>query len=180
MSKHFLRATMTVSATMLHNAAEACRSLLLRTRGAPQFLNAISRNASITPAIANLSPRRRNSAALGPRPPGQSHNCHASRRASDCQQCHRIQMITRSVPLRHQTSFSKSLITPIAVTAAPAPAPCTISGLGLYRSVWNMTILSDPPRDVANGCVLGYLFASQIRISASNPAQLVLTFRGRL
>ena len=33
------------------------------------------------------------------------------------------------------TSLSKSLITPIAVTAAPAPAPWTINGRGLYRSV---------------------------------------------
>lgn len=48
-------------------------------------------------------------------------------------------------------------MTPMAVTAAPAPAPCTIKGRGLYRSVWNMMILSEPPSDVANGWVLEYL-----------------------
>ena len=56
-----------------------------------------------------------------------------------------------------QTSFSKSPRTPIAVTAAPAPAPWMISGLAPYRSVWNMMILSAPPSDVAKGCVFGYL-----------------------
>jgi hypothetical protein len=54
-------------------------------------------------------------------------------------------------------SLSRSPSTPIAVTAAPAPAPWMINGRGPYRSVWNMMILSDPPSDVANGCVAGYL-----------------------
>ena len=45
----------------------------------------------------------------------------------------------------------------MAVTAAPAPAPCTIKGRGLYLSVWNMTMLSEPPREVANGWSTGYL-----------------------
>lgn len=45
----------------------------------------------------------------------------------------------------------------MAVTAAPAPAPCTINGLAPYRSVWNITILSEPPKEVANGWVSGYL-----------------------
>jgi hypothetical protein len=48
-------------------------------------------------------------------------------------------------------------MTPMAVTAAPAPAPCTISGRAPYRSVWNMMMLSDPPSEVANGWVFGYL-----------------------
>jgi len=63
------------------------------------------------------------------------------------------------VTVRHQTyvSFKRSPSTPIAVTAAPAPAPCTMSGRGLYLPVWNMMILSDPPRDVANGWSTGYL-----------------------
>ena len=32
-----------------------------------------------------------------------------------------------------------------------------ISGRGLYRSVWNMMMLSEPPSAVANACVTGYL-----------------------
>jgi len=32
-----------------------------------------------------------------------------------------------------------------------------MSGRGLYLPVWNMMILSDPPRDVANGWFTGYL-----------------------
>ena len=57
----------------------------------------------------------------------------------------------------HHANLNKSLMTPMAVTAAPAPAPCTMSGLGLYRSVWNMMMLSDPPNEVANGCEVEYL-----------------------
>lgn len=45
----------------------------------------------------------------------------------------------------------------MAVTAAPAPAPCTIKGRGLYLSVWNMIMLSEPPREVANGWSIEYL-----------------------
>jgi len=54
-------------------------------------------------------------------------------------------------------NLKRSPSTPIAVTAAPAPAPCTINGRAPYRSVWNMTMLSDPPSEVTKGCVLGYL-----------------------
>lgn len=57
-----------------------------------------------------------------------------------------------------QANFNRSPNTPIAVTAAPAPAPCTIRGRGEYRSVWNMMILSEPPREVANGWFVGYLW----------------------
>jgi hypothetical protein len=57
----------------------------------------------------------------------------------------------------NQANFKRSPSTPIAVTAAPAPAPCTIKGRGLYLSVWSMIMLSDPPREVANGWSLGYL-----------------------
>ena len=53
-------------------------------------------------------------------------------------------------------------MTPIAVTAAPAPAPWTIRGRGLYRSVWNIMMLSEPPREVANGWVAGYLLEQKI------------------
>jgi hypothetical protein len=54
-------------------------------------------------------------------------------------------------------NLNKSASTPMAVTAAPAPAPCTINGRAPYLSVWNIMILSEPPRDVANGWLVGYL-----------------------
>ena len=60
-------------------------------------------------------------------------------------------------------NLKRSPSTPIAVTAAPAPAPCTINGRAPYRSVWNMTMLSDPPSEVTKGCVLGYLSATWTR-----------------
>ena len=68
----------------------------------------------------------------------------------------------------HQTSFSRSLMTPIAVTAAPAPAPWMTSGRAPYRSVWNMMMLSDPPSAVANGCVAGYLLEKAKQACMSN------------
>jgi hypothetical protein len=57
----------------------------------------------------------------------------------------------------------------MAVTAAPAPAPCTINGRAPYLSVWNMMILSEPPRDVANGWLVGYLPSQQPLISSQPP-----------
>lgn len=58
----------------------------------------------------------------------------------------------------HQyVNLRRSLNTPIAVTAAPAPAPCTSSGRAPYRFVWNMMMLSDPPREVAKAWVFSYL-----------------------
>lgn len=68
-----------------------------------------------------------------------------------------IYVRSRYIKIYHVTNFSRSLKTPIAVTAAPAPAPCTIKGLAPYRSVWNIIMLSEPPNEVANGWVLGYL-----------------------
>ena len=57
-------------------------------------------------------------------------------------------------------------MTPIAVTAAPAPAPWTTNGRAPYLSVWNMIMLSEPPSAVANGCVTGYLqkFVSRLHL----------------
>ena len=47
--------------------------------------------------------------------------------------------------------------TPIAVTAAPAPAPWMTSGDGAgYRVVVKATTLA-PPCNAANGCDVGYL-----------------------
>jgi hypothetical protein len=68
-------------------------------------------------------------------------------------ECHFYYHITNT-----QNSFSTSPSTPIAVTAAPAPAPWTISGRTGYRLVWNAMILSDPCNEVAKGWVTGYLW----------------------
>ena len=70
-------------------------------------------------------------------------------------------MVSKEEVYRRRAYLNKSPRTPIAVTAAPAPAPWTINGRAPYLSVWNMTILSEPPRLVAKGWSMGYL---------SNPA----------
>ena len=75
------------------------------------------------------------------RPPDQSCMCK-----------HRFNTVPR---LHFHKNRRRSPRTPIAVTAAPAPDPCTISGRAPYRSVWNMTMLSEPPSEVAKGCVFG-------------------------
>jgi len=54
---------------------------------------------------------------------------------------------------RERTTRSRSPKTPIAVTAAPAPAPWMTSGLG-YRSVVNATTFA-LPSSAANGCDCG-------------------------
>jgi hypothetical protein len=64
----------------------------------------------------------------------------------------------------NQANFKRSPSTPMAVTAAPAPAPCTVKGRGLYLSVWNMIMLSEPPREVAKGWSVGYLQKSQLNL----------------
>jgi hypothetical protein len=67
-------------------------------------------------------------------------------------------------------SFIKSPKTPMAVTAAPAPGPCTTNGRGLYLSVWIIMILSEPLRAVTNGCVRGYLKTRQAGLNQTGPS----------
>lgn len=67
----------------------------------------------------------------------------------------------------------------MAVTAAPAPAPCTIKGRGLYLLVWNMTMLSEPPREVANGWSIGYLQKKE-SINLTYRTKAPQTFLGQL
>ena len=55
---------------------------------------------------------------------------------------------------------------PAAVTAAPAPGPCTTSGCGAYRSVAKAQMLSAYCVP-AKGCVLGYSRSS----TATEPGQ---------
>ena len=71
-------------------------------------------------------------------------------------------------------------MTPIAVTAAPAPAPCTTNGRAPYRSVWNMMILSEPPSAVANACVAGYLRNRSSVKKSHRPSGLRSLFRRSL
>jgi hypothetical protein len=69
-------------------------------------------------------------------------------------------MLLLAYELGIYSNFRISESTPIAVTAAPAPAPCTIKGRGLYLSVWKEIMLSDPPNEVAKAWVTGYLGAT--------------------
>jgi hypothetical protein len=71
--------------------------------------------------------------------------------------CLGVCVFAPTTELLFYANLRQSPRTPIAVTAAPAPAPCTMSGRGEYRLVWKAIMLSEPPREVAKGCDTGYL-----------------------